>query len=247
MSGAVNLFVDQGIATVEMADRASNNTFSQALLRGLVDVFQKIEKDETIKVVVIHGFDNYFCCGSTQEELYNFQAGKLTFIDLGIFRLLLDCPVPTISAMQGHAISGGLAFGCYADVIILAEECIYSTNFMKYGFTPGMGSTYIIPKKFGDTIGRELLYTAETYLGGVLKAKGVPLSVVRKADVIPHAMQIAKQLADKPQRALKLLKSQLNYSIREALPKVVAQELSMHEATFTQPEVKIRIEERFRQ
>jgi len=155
--------------------------------------------------------------------------------------------VPTIAAMQGHAIGGGLAFGCYADLIILGEECIYSTNFMKYGFTPGMGATYMIPRKFGEMLGHELLYTADTYSGGLLKSRGIPISVVKKADVLSTAMQKAKQLADKPRYSLQLLKAHLTQEIRKTLPQIIEQELAMHEKTFAQAEVKKRIEERFGQ
>lgn len=247
MSAAVTYTVEQGVAIVQMIDRESRNTFSRALIQGLLETFQAININEEIRAVVIHGFDNYFCCGGTQEELLDIQSGKLTFADLAFYRLLLDCPVPTIAAMQGHAIGGGLAFGCYADLIILAEECIYSTNFMKYGFTPGMGATMMVPRKFGETIGQELLYTAETYSGGVLKSKGIPIPVIKKADVIATAVQTAKQLADKPRHSLQLLKSHLTQEIQQKLPQIIEQELMMHRETFGRPEVKARIEERFGQ
>lgn len=247
MNSVVTCSLEQGIAIVQMVDRESHNTFSRALIQGLMETFQAINAHEEIKVVVIHGYDNYFCCGGTQEELLNLQSGKMTFADLAFYRLLLDCPVPTIAAMQGHAIGGGLAFGCYADLIFLSEECIYSTNFMKYGFTPGMGATYMIPRKLGETIGHELLYTADTYSGGVLKGKGIPIPVVRKSEVITTAMQTAKQLADKPRHSLKILKAHLTQEIQQKLPAIIEQEVSMHQKTFILPEVKKRIEERFGQ
>lgn len=245
MSSVVTWTLEEGIGVVQLMDRESRNTFSRPLLYGLMETFKVINTHEEIKVVLIHGYDNYFCCGGTKEELLNLHSGAITFADLAFYRLLLDCPVPTIAAMQGHAIGGGLAFGCYADLMLLAEECIYSTNFMKYGFTPGMGATYMIPKKFGETIGHELLYTADTYSGGVLKSKGIPVPVVKKKDVLTLAMQTAKQLADKPRHSLKLLKAHLTQEIQQKLPQVIAQELAMHEETFTHPEVKKRIEEQF--
>lgn len=245
MNSVVKCTLEQGIAIVQLIDRESRNTFSHALIQGLVETFQTINSNEEVKVVVVHGYENYFCCGGTQKELLHLQTGEVTFADLAFYRLLLDCPVPTIAAMQGHAIGGGLAFGCYADLILLAEEAIYSTNFMKYGFTPGMGATYMLPRKFGETIGYELLYTADTYPGGVLKAKGIPVPVFRKSEVITIAMQTAKQLADKPRNSLKLLKSHLTREVQQKLPRIIRQEVAMHRDTFNHPEVKKRIEERF--
>lgn len=232
------------IAVVAMEERTHRNTFSAALIQGLTEAFNQIAQSDT-RVVVIHGFDNYFCCGGTQDELLTLFRGEATFTDLDFYDLLLRCEVPTIAAMQGHGIGGGLAFGCFADLIILAEEAIYSANFMKYGFTPGMGSTYLLPYKFGNVIGQEMLYSANTYHGGVLKQKGLPLPVLKKAEVIPTAMARAKELAEKPLASLKLLKRHLTQDIRTKLPHIIEQELAMHKITFTQPEVKERVEQLF--
>ncbi len=239
--------VEPGIAVVQMQDKMHRNTFSSDLIDGLNRVFAEIAQDASIKVVVVHGYDNYFCCGGTQDELLSIFSGKLSFDDLAFYRLLLDCEVPTIAAIQGHAIGGGLALACYADLLVMAREAIYSTNFMKYGFTPGMGATYMVPRKFGETIAQELLYTADTYRGGVLEKRGVPIPVLPKAEVIPHAMSLARQLADKPIISLKILKAHLTQPIKKALPDIIKAELRLHEISFAQPEVKQRIEALFGQ
>lgn len=236
---------EEGIAVVQMEDRASHNTFSQELIDGLVDTFSAIANNPSLKVVLIHGYDSYFCCGGTKEELVNLTTGNVTFADLAFYRVLLDCELPTIAAMQGHAIGGGLAFASYADVMIMSKEAIYSANFMKYGFTPGMGATYMVPKKFGDTIGQELLYTADTYYGAVLKEKGIPIPVLPKDEVIAKGMEMAKQLAEKPRNSLKLLKAHLTKPIKKDLPDIIEAELNMHALTFAQPEVKERIDTLF--
>ena len=46
-----------------------------------------------------------------------------------------------------------------------------TTNFMKYGFTPGMGATYVVPKKLGFSLGEELLISARTYRGRNLRSE----------------------------------------------------------------------------
>jgi polyketide biosynthesis enoyl-CoA hydratase PksI len=246
MNEVVNLtYPEPGIALVAMEERTYRNTFSRALIAGLLTAFAHIEQNPAVKVVVLHGYDNYFCCGGTKEELLNIYEGNVKFTDLSFYRLLLDCAVPTISAMQGHALGGGLAFGCYADLMVLAEESLYSANFMKYGFTPGMGSTYIIPRKFGELLGGELLFSANNYHGGVLRERGIPAKVVRKRAVIDTALALARDLADKPLVSLKLLKAHLTQGIKADLPAVIEQELAMHEVSFAQPEVRERIETLF--
>ena len=238
-------YFNPAIAVVAMEDREHGNTFSKCLVKELLGIFQKIKSDSNVHVVVIHGYDNYFCCGGTKEELLNLQAQKGTFADSDFYRVLLDCDVPVIAAMQGHALGGGLALACYADTMIMAEECLYSANFMKYGFTPGMGATYVIPRKFGLTLGHEMLYTAENYSGLALKYRGISPLVVKKKNVIETALSLAEKISEKPLISLKLLKQHLSQEMKSELPRVVEQEIKMHAITFSQAEVKNRIEERF--
>jgi len=238
-------YEEDAIARVTMEDREARNTFSLRLIEGLVRAFAQIRDDARAKAVIVQGYDNYFCCGGTKDELVGIQEGKVQFTDLAFHDLLLQCPVPVIAAMQGHALGGGLVLGCYADFVILAEEMLYSTNFMKYGFTPGFGATCIIPRRFGDFLGAELLHTARSYHGGELRERGAPVRVVKKAEVLPAALQLARDLADKPRVSLVELKRRLTESIRAELPAAVAQEVAMHKITFAQPEVRRRIETLF--
>ncbi|MDJ1630942.1 enoyl-CoA hydratase-related protein [Bacillus velezensis] len=118
-------------------------------------VFQDINAHPSYKTVLLTGYGNYFCTGGTQEGLLTIQSGKLQFTDLKLHSLLLDCRIPVISAMQGHAIGAGFTIGLSSDFVILSRESFYSCNYMKYGFTPGMGATYIVPEKLGIVLGKK--------------------------------------------------------------------------------------------
>jgi polyketide biosynthesis enoyl-CoA hydratase PksI len=211
------------------------------LIKGLIKAFDSIRLMEDAKVVVVHGYDQYFCTGGTQEELLGFAEGRLRFTDVAFFRLLLDCELPVVAAIQGHCIGGGLAFASFADMIILAEESCVSANFMVYGFTPGMAATYIVPRRFGEVLGNEMLFLGRNYFGRDLKQRGVPFRVLPRRDVIQAAIAMARELADKPLLSLKLLKQRLVEPVRRELPAVVEAELAMHEVSFRQPEVRERI------
>lgn len=245
MADVVELSGFAGIVTVTMNERSCQNTFSPALVEGLLSAFAEINRRDDVRVVVLTGYGNYFCCGGTRDELMTLHEGRRQFDEMGFYRLLLDCRVPVISAMQGHAVGAGLAFGCYADLIVMAEESLYSASFMKYGFTPGFGSTWVIPHKLGAALGAEMLLTARNYHGGELRQRGVGVRVVRRAEVVEAALAFARELSDKPVIALHLLKAQLAKFTRSVLPQVVAEELAMHEQTFKRAEVKHRIEALF--
>ena len=233
------------IVLITMQDEAHKNTFSEALIRGLVNAFETIGANPSYKVVILTGYGPYFASGGTQEGLLALAGGQGKFTDINIYSLALDCPIPVISAMQGHGIGGGFVMGLFADFVLLGRESVYTTNFMKYGFTPGMGATYIVPQKLGITLGHEMLLNAQTYRGEVLKQRGIPFPVYPRNEVLSQARQLAEELAEKPRISLVTLKTHLVAPLRQALPAFIEQEVAMHEKTFHQPEVRERIKDLF--
>lgn len=237
--------LDNAIIQIKMQDRESKNTFSTALTEGLMEAFHSIKHNTKYKVVILTGYDTYFASGGTQDQLMALSDGNSKFSDFDLYSLSLNCPIPVISAMQGHGIGGGFAMGLFADFVVMSRESIYTTNFMKYGFTPGMGATYILPEKLGIVLAEEMLLTAKNYRGEELQARGIPFPVLPREKVMEYAYDLAKTLAEKPRISLVTLKDHLVAKLRKSLPEVIAKEVMMHETTFTQPEVKERIKTLF--
>jgi polyketide biosynthesis enoyl-CoA hydratase PksI len=229
------------IVLVTMEDRAHKNTFSRELVYGLIQAFETISANERYKCVVLTGYDNYFATGGTQESLLAIYEGHEKFTDTNLYSLALDCEIPVISAMQGHAVGGGFVMGLFSDFVIMGRECVYTANFMKYGFTPGMGATFILPKKLGFSLAEELLLNAGSYRGAELEKRGIPFPVMPRAEVLNYALDLASQLAEKPRFSLSVLKHHLVDPLRDQLAVIIEQELVMHEKTFHRSEVKDRI------
>lgn len=237
--------IKEGIVQITMQDRNSKNTFSEELIKGLIQAFHTISQNTSLKAVILTGYDSYFASGGTQEGLLALQRGEGKFTDINVYSLALDCEIPVISAMQGHGIGGGFVMGLFADIMILSRESVYTTNFMKYGFTPGMGATFIVPKKLGFSLAEEMLLGAENYRGEELKQRGIPFTVLPRNEVLPHAIQMAESLAAKPRNSLVVLKNHLVASLRKELPSIIEKEVEMHAATFHQLEVKQNIQNVF--
>src|SRR5215470_7764173 len=206
--------VEPGIVQVTMQDRAHKNAFTLELIVGLMRAFEAIRANPDYKVVILTGYDNYFATGGTREGLLGLYEGKGQFTDANLYSLALDCKLPVIAAMQGHGIGGGFVLGLFADFIILSRESVYTTNFMKYGFTPGMGATYIVPKKLGFSLAEELLLTAANYRGAELEKRGLPFPVLPREKVMSYALELARQLAEKPRVSLITLKEHLVAPLR---------------------------------
>ncbi|HHI94227.1 MAG TPA: hypothetical protein ENK04_12050 [Gammaproteobacteria bacterium] len=223
---------DNGVVIVKMCDRESKNTFSETLAAGLLKAFEHINTTADYKVVVLTGYDNYFACGGNKEGLLAIQRGEVTFTDAKVHALTLACEIPVIAAMQGHGIGAGWALGMFCDFPVFSKESTYTSNYMRYGFTPGAGATLIFPARFDDDLAWEILFTAKEYKGAELKARGITMPVVPRNEVVDCAMEIANRLALSSRLALTLLKTQLSRGLRDQLSRVFQREVEMHEKTF---------------
>lgn len=235
------------VVMIEMHDRENKNTFSQGVIQGLLAAFDKISRNSQYRAVILTGYDNYFSSGGTQESLMAIHDGKVKFNVVNIYSLALDCKIPVISAMQGHSIGGGFIMGLFADFVVMSRESIYTANFMRYGFTPGMGATYILPKKLGFSLAHEMLINGRNYRGIDLEKRGIPFPVVPRAEVLGYAKELANELAEKPRISLITLKDHLVQDLRNEIDAVIQKEIAMHDTTFHQEEVKNKIKDLFGQ
>lgn len=234
--------IEQNIALIRMQDRKNRNMFSNQLIGGLMKRFREIKGRDDIKAIIVTGYDNVFSMGGTQEQLQGIANATNQFTDIPfLYRGLLNADVPVISVIQGHASGGGMLFGLYGDIVMLSEESVYSAVFMKYGFTPGMGATYILPEKLGSNIANEMMYTARAFTGAELREKGVAVMVLKREDMLAKAISIGRLIAEKPVNSLRVLKKELCGRNLARLNEVLESETNMHQQTFSDPDVVKKI------
>jgi len=148
-----------------------------------------------------------------------------------------------ISAMEGHAIGGGLALGLSCDLVVLARESRYGASFMNMGFTPGMGSTRLLEWALSPALVAELLFTGATKRGRELEGRAGVNAVVPRAEVMARALDLAERIAEKPRSALTLLKRTLSLPRRRAFEESLTLESFMHQITLRDPATLAGIEE----
>ena len=226
-----------GIATLTMCDRAGANALSFEMAAELEIRLANVQADPRIKVLILAGTDEHFSTGANRAVLGELVAGRASPRDLLLPRLLLDVPVPVIAAMAGHAVGGGLALALCADITIAARESRYGATFMRYGFTPGMGTTRLLEHAVGPALAHEMLLTARTFRGTHFLNGRAFNYVLPRGEVASRAVDLAQDLAEKPRLPLVLLKTALSRHKRELFEAARTEESVMHEATFGTPEV----------
>lgn len=238
--------IDRTIALVKMQDKTNKNMFTQEMVAGLMSAFKTIHENEAVKVIIVTGYENIFCMGGTQESLIAIAERRAQFTDMPfLYKGFLESSIPIITAMQGHAFGGGLLFGLYGDLIVMSQESLYCANFMNFGFTPGMGATFILEEKLGG-LATEMMLTGNTYRGAELQKRGCPSIIFTHQDnVLNEALNLARSLAEKPKKALQVLKKQISSKASGPLAQALDQELQMHLLTFGSAEVKEKINRHF--
>ena len=233
---------DDGIGVIAMSDLADHNAMSDAFVHALLAAFRAAEAWAPLKVILLKGTPHYFCVGASLDMLRSLTTGTVVPTDITLSKAVFDLPVPVIAAMEGHALGGGLALGAAADMAVIARESRYGATFMNMGFTPGMGVTELLTHVMSPTLAAELLYTGQPKKGSFFEGRAFS-AVLPRAEVLPYATHMAQQIAEKPRRALELLKQTLSLPRRSAFERTHTLESLMHRLSFADPEVRRRIEE----
>lgn len=231
----------EGVAVVRMCDEKTGNALSEAMVHRLESLFQDARSHADIKVVILAGLSEYFSSGASRDVLLKLAENRIEPKELTLPRHLLGIPVPTIAAMEGHAIGGGLALGICCDIILIARESSYSCPFMNYGFTPGMGTTRLLELVVSPAIAHEMLFTGRPFKGAHFENRSGFNHVLPRSDLWARAMDIAERISEKPRPSLVLLKANLAASRRRIYEGAFQGETEMHRQTFYDPSVIARI------
>ena len=244
INNVLTLQTQGDVLLITMHDEVNKNQLTEPLIKGLLQIIDELEQRQ-VKVLVLTGYDRYFCSGGTLDGMATIQQGKARFTDIPLYDCLRRCPVPVVNAVQGHALGGGFAFACSGDFVILSKESAYTANFMQFGFTPGFGATFYLPKQLGNILANEMLYTGLRLQGGELAKRNAPITILRRNEVLPHALALAQSLAEKPRLSLVTLKQEMIARDDDRFRHVINKELRMHDITFHQPEVLKKITDQF--
>src|SRR6266545_6252422 len=234
-----------GIATLEMHDQAGRNAMSEAFVVDLLGAFKAIAACAELKVAVLLGLPDVFSAGATREVLQALADGAIAPTDLLLGKAFLDLPVPTIAALEGHAVGGGLALGLCADIVLIARESRYGCPFMNLGFTPGMGLTRLLEHVLSPSVAYEMMFTGQFFRGAHFEGRSGFNYILPRAQVRAKAMDLAARIAEKPRTAVEALKRVLSVDKRQAFEASRTVEAMMHAITFAGPDVRRLIEENY--
>lgn len=142
---------DEGVATLTLNRPDVMNALNTQLRAELLHAFREAPK--TARVLVITGAGKAFCSGQDLGDRANLGSADLerTLRDEyePLLRSIYDCPIPTISAVNGPAAGAGANLALAADVVIATESAVFLQAFTRIGLIPDAGGTYWLPRQVG--------------------------------------------------------------------------------------------------
>lgn len=212
MASSVELTQSEGVAVLTLNDVARKNAMSPELGDALQARVAELLDAPGLRAVVLTGAGGAFSAGGDLAMLEGLRS--LPFEDARRFMLsfyarylsVLDLPVPVIAAIEGPAIGAGLCVALACDLVIVGEDSKLALNFVQLGLHPGMGATYLAPRKVGAQRAAELLLTGRRFEGREAQAMGLALEAVPREQVLPRALSLATQLAQGAPLAVRALR-----------------------------------------
>ena len=199
--------IDRNIAKVTLDRPDKFNAFTPTMRKELVEIFSRIDQDDTVRAVVVTGAGKAFCAGAdlsagaTAFERTHQEGRKVQMRDhrdgggqvsLAVF----GSRKPVIAAINGHAVGVGITMTLPMDIRIAAEDAKIGFVFTRCGVIPEACSTWFLPRIVGVSKAAELMYTGRLVLAADESNSGLFNAVVPRAEVLPKAMAIAEEIAE---------------------------------------------------
>lgn len=213
------------IASIIINRPHKKNAFHLKMFQELSNLLDEIEKDTDIKAVVLRGADgSAFSAGADISEFLEFRiaadkAKHYNTIALNAVEKLYHFQKPTIAAIKGLAIGGGLEMALACDFRFASQESLLGITAAKLAIIYDLASTKRLIDAVGASAAKEMLYTGKLIKASKGKELGLVDHVLPAEELLSSAYDLAKQLSEKSSLALngtkQVIHAVLNGAIEE--------------------------------
>jgi enoyl-CoA hydratase len=181
------------------------NALSTALLDQLDGCLTTLGSEGKARCVVLTGDGQYFCAGADVKEMAVLGKEKAPEIQArgqALFERFANLRCPTIAAINGLAIGGGLELALACDLRVCADSAKLGAPEVGLGLLPAYGGTQRLPRLLGPAKAKELIFTANLIPGSEALRIGLVNKVVPSGQELRAARDWAHTIAQKAPRAM---------------------------------------------
>ena len=223
MSDRVTVRVNNGVADVRLNRPEKLNALDNEMFSALVKAGESLKQMPEVRAVVLSGEGRSFCAGldfasfqqiaaaDSAEELEvttRHDEDRITHLGQQAAWVWQEIEVPVIGAITGHALGGGFQIALGPDIRLVHPDTKMSVLEIRWGLTPDMGASVLLPPLVGMDVAKELYFTGKMLSG----TEAASLGVATRTSEDPHteAMELASEIAQKSPDAIRLMKKMLN-------------------------------------
>ncbi len=208
----MNILVEKagGIARVTLNRPEVRNAFDDALIASLTNIFQDVEKDKDVRMMMLAGNGPAFCAGADLNWMkrmagYGYDENLRDAAGLaGMLSTLDRMTKPTLARVHGPAFAGGTGLVAACDIAVGTPAAKFCFSEAKLGLSPATISPYVI-RAIGERAARRYFLTAEVFGAEEALRIGLLSALVPESELDPFIAQLSTHLlAGGPQALAKI-------------------------------------------
>jgi len=217
-----------GVLGIELHRPESRNAFSLTMITELVELLQRAELDDGVRVLYLQGAGDSFCAGGDLKEMAQkagMFAGEPNELRVRYQRGIQQIPLaiaalskPLIGKINGPAIGAGCDLAAMCDIRMGTTKSKFGETFCKLALVPGDGGTWFLPRVVGYAKALEMFLTGDIYNAQQAYEMGLLNHVVQKEDLDKDTLALCLKIAGNSPIALSLTKKALQQSQKNDLP-----------------------------
>jgi enoyl-CoA hydratase len=195
------------------------NALNTQMGRDLLALWTSLTEDSRgIRCVVFTGTGGRaFCAGGDLKErlgMTDAQWQAQHEIFERAYWALMDCPIPVIAAVNGHAYAGGLEMVLASDFAYGAETARFALTEVTIGIMPGAGGTQNLPRAVGERRAKEIILTGRPFTAQQALDWGVLNAVYAPDALLPAALETAQRIAENAPLSVRQAKKSIHYGLQ---------------------------------
>ena len=205
--------VKENIGYVTINRPEALNALNKTVLEELFHVFNVIDEDEQVKVVILTGEGRSFVAGADIAEMskLNVAQGR-SFGAYGqkVMNYIEKIEKPVIAAVNGFALGGGCELSMACDIRIASTKAKFGQPEVGLGITPGFGGTQRLAKLVGKGMAKMLILTADFISADEAYRIGLVEKIVEPDELMNVCEELANKIASKAPIAVGMAKTCIN-------------------------------------
>lgn len=232
MEEEVILTKEGAIAYLTINREKTLNALNQNIMMRLNQIFEDLEKEDEILVVVITGAGKKsFVAGADIVEIKNAGKNRTEMImrNQEIFSKIRNSSKIVIAAVNGYALGGGCELAMACDIRISSENAKFGLPETKLGLMPGYGGTQLLPRMVGLGRAKYIILSGEPITAKEAYEFGLVEKVVKEETLMDEVKRLAQRIVQNGPLAIKSCKRAINKGIELSIDEALRLELSEYD------------------